>query len=390
MYIFLIYGALAVWLLLELLWKKSNTRADHILFLALVILFAVRFNMGTDQDTYYYLFHWIETPVKGVFEYGFQRNLLFSILIYWSKVFLKEYRWFVLVVNLICMGLMSYIVLKKSRNILLSMLLFIGAGYMAVYYSSGIRQMIAMCLYLLGFYEFLPKKQYLNYEIFAVAAVLFHETALPALFIPLLYRLVPVFQKKPGKLIGISLCIAIGLTMIFTTVLPPLVQSIAGIPWAPFMHILKYLLAPSFSFMGIAMEAVFGAGILILYHFMDSHDNEFLQLEVLVFLFSVFIYFCFSGYSLMSRVSDFLQFIILILLPEMLSGISSHRKAAVSLAALVLLNGFLLYEDLSTNIPKMSEGLTMEDYRYFTVFEKEKTDRFLEISGCDLSQEARD
>jgi hypothetical protein len=37
----------------------------------------------------------------------------------------------------------------------------------------------------------------------------------------------------------------------------------------------------------------------------------------------------------------------------------------------------------------MSEGLTLADYQYFTVFEKEKTDHFLELSGCDLSQEAR-
>ena len=389
MYIFLIYGALGVWLIAEQFRGKSNTKTDYVLFWILLVLFAARFNMGTDQDTYYYLFHWIETPVKGAFENGFQRNLLFSILIYWSKVFLKEYRWFVLLVNLICCGLMAAVVQKKSRNILLSMLLFIGSGYMVVYYSSGIRQMIAMCLYLFGFYEFLPKKQYLRYEIFAIAAVLFHETALPALIIPLLYRLVPIFQKKPGKLIGIGLGIAIGLTVIFTTVLPPLVQSIAGTPWAPFMHILKYLLAPSFSFMGIAMEAVFGAGILILYHFMDSHENEFLQFEVLVFLFSVFIYFCFSGYSLMSRVSDFLQFIILILLPEMLSGISSRKKSAVTLMGLILLNGFLLFEDLHTNIPKMLEGMTLADYQYFTVFEKEKTDHFLELSGCDLSQEAR-
>ena len=390
MYIYLIYGALAAWLLIALFREKSNTRADRILFLALGILFAVRFNMGPDQDTYYYLFHWIETPVKGVFEYGFQRNLLFSILVYWSKVFLKEYRWFILIVNLICMGLMSYVVWKKSRNLLLSMLLFLGAGYMAVYYSSAIRQMIAMCLYLFGFYEFLPKKQYLRYEIFAIAAVLFHEAALPALVIPLLYRLVPVFQKKPGKLIGISLCIAIGLTVIFTAVLPPLVQSIAGTPWAPFMHILKYLLAPSASFMGIAMESVFGVGILILYHEMDSHDEEFLQFEVLVFLFSVFLYFCFSSFSLMSRVSDFLQFIIVILLPEMLSRISSRKRRAAVLMSLIVLNGFLLYKDLSDILPKISEGMTLNDYQYFTVFEKEKTDRFLEISGCDLSQEARD
>lgn len=261
---------------------------------------------------------------------------------------------------------------------------------MAVYYSSAIRQMIAMCLYLFGFYEFLPKKQYLRYEIFAIAAVLFHEAALPALVIPLLYRLVPVFQKKPGKLIGISLCIAIGLTVIFTEVLPPLVQSIAGAPWAPFMHILKYLLAPSSSFMGIAMESVFGVGILVLYHEMDSHDEEFLQFEVLVFLFSIFLYFCFSSFSLMSRVSDFLQFIIVILLPEMLSRISSRKRKAAVLMSLIVLNGFLLYKDLSDILPKISEGMTLNDYQYFTVFEKEKTDRFLEISGCDLSQEARD
>ena len=78
--------------------------------------------------------------------------------------------------------------------------------------------------------------------------------------------------------------------------------------------------------------------------------DDFTYFSVLVFLSSIWIYYAFACYDLMSRVSDFIQIIMLVLIPQLFAAVPKKRVKAAAAFALIALNAVLLYADITANL----------------------------------------
>ena len=129
--------------------------------------------------------------------------------------------------------------------------------------------------------------------------------------------------------------------------------------------------------MGLGMELVFLAGILLLYYLADRPQlDEFTAVEMMTFLFSIALYVSLAGYSLMSRCSDMFQVIMVILVPKLLYAIPDVKKKGAAFLGLALLNGYLLYTDLNAKIGFINANekfqISMAQYPYISVFDGDR------------------
>ena len=383
MYEFLIYAALGMILLYDMKTERiRNTKAERIIYAALVVFFVIRFSLGPDSGIYAQLFNRTVHPFQEAFTSHMSRNLLYTLLSFSAKKLFGEYRWLVFLQNVLILGGCSYVIFKYSKHKLLSLLLFIGGGMLEVFYGSGVRQGLAMTIFLVSFYQFLPKKQYLFYMLGCLAAFGFQEIALIALFVPFVYHFLGLFHKKPVKFIIVTTVISLLFFLVIRYFARDFAYYITGkYGVAPvWTHVIAYLRFQQFSILGFGMECVFGVGILLMYWLADREKlDDFTVFSLLVFLFSVFIYIAFACYDIMSRVSDFIQIIMLILIPALLDAIPKNKKLPV-LSGIILLNGFLLYADVSATVRRISgefqREFTIQTYPYITVFDTERVNEY--------------
>lgn len=373
MYILFIYAILGIFGLLYCILNVSyKNKVAVIIFTFVALLFLFRFNVGQDITTYLLSYERVQNPIKDSLTYNLNRNFGFSILIYLCKNIVHSYPLFILVTNGIVVFVITYISFKYSKNILLSMLMFVGSGYLEVYYGSGLRQSIAMAIFLFIFYEFIPKKQYLKYYMGAILACLFHEAAVVTLFIPIIHKYSLKIRKKYIKVGLISIVCAIVVSYLVGYFAPKLAFKI-GFADA-ITHLALYFVTQSFSILGIGMEIVLTGLCIILYYFNDKKDDwTFFQIEVA--FFTLLVYILMIRYPLISRVCDLLQVIFIILIPNLIQSITSKKKQLLSFAIVFLLNAFLLYVDISEKSNKT--GFSVKDFPYISIFETEKIENYL-------------
>lgn len=381
MYVLLIYALLtAAVCCIIFRQEKRNEKNEWILYGIIAVFFLIRFSIGQDTEGYSWMFHILDSPL-GDLSSHMMRNPGYTFLNYLVKITFGEFRYFVLLSNLIILGLCSYTVYKHSRNSLFSLLLFVGSGMLEVYYGSGMKQGLAMAVYLFAFYEFLPKKKYLWYIIFILAAASFQEVALILLIVPLLERFADRFAKNPYRITLIVSFIAWCLSWLinkYAIRLEYMITEQTG--YAPvWTHLLAYFHRRSFSYAGSAMEIVFLLGVMLMCYFADkSRWDRFRWMEIMTFVYSCVLYYLFAGYSIMSRASDLIQIIQLIMIPNLLSEIPGMRKKLAAAAAVFAVNAVLLYTDISVKCTQVSENgrldITVAKFPYITVFEKARID----------------
>lgn len=382
MYVMLIYLLLAIYLLAKLQKKVYIPKSvDYAIVGLLALVFLFRYNLGIDFNIYYGTFRDITSPFGDAMHFHMLRNVGFNCIVYLCKLFTNEYRYFVLFSNLLLLVLCGYPILRYSKNVVLSMTLFVGSGILEIYYGSGLRQMFAMAIFFFAYYVFLQHRKYLWYEVACLVGFTFHETILPALILPLIYMKIDWIKAHAKALFLGSLVIGFLVLALTSYVLPIFViRIVPTLP--PFWHMLYYFSEGNqISLMGVLMEVVFLVVILLLYWANDDKKDPFLYLGVVVTWLSVLLYFSLCTHSIVSRMADFYQSIFLILIPNLIENISDTKKKVIGLVGVLILNGYLLHADLTYKIKRMDEtfhfGFGYRDYPYVTVFEKDKCDYYI-------------
>ena len=231
MYLFVIFFLLTLYVLaIRNRISKYTRLADCMIGSLLFLFFVIRFNIGRDLISYCVSFNVFKQEPYRVLEVAAHRNTLYFLLIGLCVKLFNDYRWVMLVFNVISLSLCAVTIYRNSKNMVFSWLILIGSGVLEVYYASGIRQMTAMSIFFFGFYTFLPKKKYVLYELFVLIAFLFHETVIVAAFIPLLIKAIPLLRKKPIKLTLYSAAVSILFSLLIGFALPKFL-SIENIPW---------------------------------------------------------------------------------------------------------------------------------------------------------------
>lgn len=372
MYVLAIYFLVFLASILELK-KKISRQQALILFGIVLVFFLIRYNVGLDNKIYIYLYERIQNPISEAFQYHASRNIGFNLLQYFIKRNSHSYTFFVFIVNLLIIGLVSYTIYQNSDCTLFSLSVFISSGFLQVYYSSGIRQACAMALFFFAFYKSLPQKNYGQYYLLCIVACSFHETALISLIFPLIQKSIPFIKKNQKKLLIIGSIISLCLFLILGIIAPQLAQ-IIGYD-IPLTHILSYFTAESFSLLGVMMEILLTAIIVVLYIWNDDKKSEFVYFQVLITIFTFWFYISFAKFSLVSRICDLVQVIFIILIPTLLIRVKEEKKKILVLLVIFLSNAFILYSDINATCvglrKKIDTNINIVNYPYFTVFDEE-------------------
>ena len=157
MYLFVIFFLLTLYVLaIRNRISKYTRLADCMIGSLLFLFFVIRFNIGRDLISYCVSFYVFKQEPYRVLEVAAHRNTLYFLLIGLCVKLFNDYRWVMLVFNVISLSLCAVTIYRNSKNMVFSWLILIGSGVLEVYYASGIRQMTAMSIFFFGFYTFLP------------------------------------------------------------------------------------------------------------------------------------------------------------------------------------------------------------------------------------------
>jgi hypothetical protein len=141
-------------------------------FCYLVVLGGLRYQVGTDWNTYHRLFtessNW-----KDV--YLTKQEILFSIFMYCVKLLINSYSFFIFATFLFAFSVKYYVIQYYSPDIFLSCIIYFFTVFM-IYDVNGLRQGIAIGFILLSISSILKEKPF-HYLITVTVAVLFHYSA---------------------------------------------------------------------------------------------------------------------------------------------------------------------------------------------------------------------
>ncbi|MFI3283614.1 MAG: EpsG family protein [Erysipelotrichaceae bacterium] len=379
MYLMVLYGILVLISYFIVNKSNENSKTQKYLVLFVITILVFRFSLGSDTDVYMIFFERVSDPIKDSFIYVGQRNIGFNMLLYYTKALIYDYRFFVFIFNVIVISLCFYVIYKHSQNFVLSLMLFVGSGILEIYYASALRQMLAMAIFFYAFFQFLPRKKYKLYYLFALLACLFHETALITLFIPVVMILQDKIEKHEKRILVILVLMA-GLFMIsFTPFLVYIGKNFSS--YSTINHIVAYFYGTTFSIMGVGLRvSIFGI-IYLLYNASEiSRKNKWLQTQVYVCFFSMLFYLAFSNFSVFSRISDFIDIISLITFANLLKNVEDKNSRLVFLTAIVAVNFITLYADIDFKLDHITgiENAKFSDYTYMSIFSNDAYEYILD------------
>lgn len=177
--------------------KNKNKKRINIVFLCgcfslLFIYSALRVNIGWDYTMYTRGFYKMarsgfETLEYQSWEYGF--NLLTKVI----ALLTKDSRIYIAVISAVCLAGPFYVILRYSKKIWLSVLLYINL-YFFYCTMNFLRQSIAISIIMFA-YTFLINRKLLPYLLLILIASCFHVTAL--LMIPVYFLANLKFSLKP-------------------------------------------------------------------------------------------------------------------------------------------------------------------------------------------------
>jgi hypothetical protein len=379
MYIVLIYLAVLILAGYSLFARKPmNPKIEKIIFFAVMIIFLFRFNLGSDTKMYLQIFTDLSSDTLTIPEVVIYKNMrfpLFSLMMYAVAKLGGSFYTFSALLNFIFIPLVAYTTYKESKNLYLSLVVFVGSGILMVYYTSAMRQMICMAVFFFAYYKYLQHDHYAAYYLCTIPLIFIQEVSAVCLIIPLFYRFRSFFITKKGYAVLIVLgLVGILLTSTGNYLLPSHFASIFG--------------EEDVSLMGIGLQCSLLVMIIVLYAFSskDKLDDKD-RFQVFLCVASFLLYMIFAKNQLASRVSDFIQIIYLVLLPKLLISIEQKRQKALAFAGTAAIMSVLLTSDLNDNLNSRFYNNSLLKYPYVTIFNMQDAKNYYAFS--DLELEAR-
>lgn len=322
---------------------KFNVNILFFIGIALITSIAVfRYGMGT--DFFGYSWHYKMTPdnLEGLSSYSSHMDSGFQYLMYIFRAMDLSYPWFTGFLSLFMYGTSGYIIYKYSKFRILSLFILFTAGYFEVYFNSGLRQGLAMVIFLFAFYEFFLKGKTIKYLICIAIATTFHKASLIALIIPIIKI---VYRKLLNtSWINIALIIfAFGFLAIGgARILESIFNSVGAT--------LNYS-ASSPSILAIALRIILLIIIYILYNNGKHQTTKDEKLQIYIYFACVIIFIMVANNPILSRFTDFIMIIEIILIPNLISNtILNKSKTRIILLLLITIYSTLLFKDMSASL----------------------------------------
>lgn len=345
MYLYILYGLLAVIALLLIIKKNALKKKWEILLFTIFLIFLVlRFPIGTDIDSYTFFFSEVsKNPFIAINTDGtaLPNNPGFLLLMCFAKNIFNDFNFFVLVFNLVNVGIIGYVTYKFSKNYFISMLMILGSGIVEVYMAGVLRQMCIMSIFLFAYYEFLQKNKYLLYYLSCLFALSFHWLAFFLFLVPLIKV---YFENIKGVILRyiIPSILAASFFWIFTFIVPQYASLIPG-------RFGMYFNADTFSLIGLLSRIAILFVVLVAYYFANKQKiTDFERFSVYLCFISFLFYLVFCSSSVFSRLSDMFSVIEVVLIANLIMKIPYKMLWGRIIALLLVIgvNAVCLYADV--------------------------------------------
>lgn len=345
-------------------------------YLALVsIVLMIRYPMGCDIFNYQNDFNLTDTSNWLPQNYSAVRKSYFYFYIgFFTKLFGGTYTTFLFVLNIIDVSLISYTIYKNSKNICGSTFLFLSTGYTQVYLISGIRQGLAMALFIFGYFNYLKKDKYVGYLIFVLLACLSHGAGLLGIPILIIHLLLNKFEILKNKKIVIGLGLISIICALFPEQLFNLLTTIFSFALSSYAD---YISQISVNYVGIALRVVLMAGIYVIYLGVDKDKKQKYTNTIYIYYLFTIAYIAVSFIDSLSRVNDFFAIVEFVTVPNMISEIKIKDKllkifVSLALVGYVSVNYVMLCDDINFHTSKINQrfgsDLSLTNYPLYTIF----------------------
>lgn len=293
--------------------KKQNIICLLYIMMMIAIFTLRGMTIGTDTQTYADYYNSLSVGKLGdLFEISFE------ILIFLCKLLGFNFNAFLFVSSLIIFIPIYFLVVKHSKNPILSLFAYSTLGIYSMSFN-GLRQFIAFSLFLIGIQYIIKggKLSFLKYITIITVAVLFHSSAM------VLY---PVYFVKFVNLNIPTMLVFIALILMAMGLMQPVVKLVSEI--THFNYYDRYFSSSGFVqsisltnvFYCIVMLAVFIYFRILRDKINFENDNERNRYNIFLTLFFLFLLIrctaTFSNmFSLINRFTMFFQFSIIFLIP---------------------------------------------------------------------------
>ncbi len=358
-----VYGILGLLTLGSLKMPERVFKTVEKITLAVICLFVMlRYSAGHDYYSYEFLFERYQgQTLHYALTFGQRGHTVFNVLLLLFGKLTSSYVVFRIMLNVIFSLVLYYLLNKYSKNKILSAMLLIGAGVFEVYYTSGLKQMIAMTCFFFGYYEFLRKNKPVPYLILAFISAGCHIVGYVSFLVIIFYYLYPWIKKHNYVnyiIIGLSILLSAYVFMGF----PGLFEHLPD-------YFRVYFTDTKFSIMGLALRVILLGNIILLYMMADKKKlDDFTVFSVYICFLSFLLYIVTCSASVMSRIADYVGIIELILIPELWMAIEDKRKKVFIFLCFFAVNGVLLTSDIKENIRGGYLSKELSDYPYVSVF----------------------
>ena len=363
MYMLVTYGILGVLSLLSLKIPKEKYKKIETIVLAAVCLFIMfRYSAGHDYYSYRFLFQRYQgQTLHYALTFGQRGHTIFNVILLLFGKITSSYEVFRILLNIIFSIILFYLINKHSKNKILSAMLLIGSGVFEIYYSSGLKQMIAMTCFFFGYYEFLKKNKPIPYLILAIISAGCHIVGYVSFLVIIFYYLYP-WIKKHNYINFIIMGLSILLSVYVILGFPGLFEYLPD-------YFKVYFTDTKFSIIGLALRVVLLGNIILLYMMAEKKKlDNFTEFSVYICFLSFFLYVAVCSASVMSRISDYIGIIELILIPELWEAIADNKKKIFIFICFFAVNFVLLISDIKENLSGGYNSQSLLDYPYVSIF----------------------
>jgi hypothetical protein len=334
----LIYFELVIfWLLLYLIMRNSafQGKQGRLWFsllsgVAIFLVMGLRHpDVGTDTNQYLFLYNnrsldMLSLEIFKFDEWGFYTiNTVINILGF-------ENQGYILVVSLIISLSFSLFFYKYSKNILLSFYLHLTIGLFSMS-MSGLRQTLAVCLILLAFHFFI-KRNHIVFFALVLVAYTFHHSAI--VFLPVfLLRNVIISKKR-----GILLLVVVTSTLFFRELFTPLIELVAPDRYLERYDLISdaYHVNPLLILIAIAIPTV----CLFFWNNISKLEKKEKELYSNLFILScinILLNILSLNSNMIGRLSFYFIPFIVILIPNIISGIRNKRLRIIAIYFCIIL-----------------------------------------------------
>ena len=348
--------------------RFSKQNKNTLLFFSGLTLFlAVRFGVGVDYFSYGIIYYTLPSNFNLASFFINGVELGFSLIMILLKKLHLSYDFFIFFYSVVSMVFL-WKIFSYSQNKFFSLTIFL-LNYFLPYSMTAIRQFFAMILFILVLIEYLRYKNIIKYfiAIFFVA-ICFHISVLAYMILPFLLNINFLsFKRLKNPAYFLILCVfSFFCSFIFIRML----ISAISLVLPKFAFYFGKKLTVSYNFFSVAVRLIFALLVIFILNKNKYKLSKINEKICQVYLIGVLFYMFLGGIQLLSRLTDYLTFIEILVFPNII--VEKKIKDSLIVRQGILFIFLILYlKDINSSISLgRYNNNHFFDYPYITIFNK--------------------